>query len=525
MIEKLFRSKSLETLKAQAEEPEHQLRRNLGTFDLTMFGIGAIIGAGIFSSIGTAAAGHLADGRLPAGPALVVSILLVAVGCGFTALAYAELASMIPVSGSAYTYAYATLGELMAWIIGWDLLLEYAVSNVAVAISWGDYARSFLANVLGVHVPGWLAMDPRTALQLLPASPPMGLGAKLHLLAQARAGLADGGAVFANWQVLRDAPLVAGFPVTVNLLAVVVTVGVTYLVYLGIRESARANAVMVVLKVLILAAVVAIGARFINPGNWHPFAPHGFGGIQAGAAIIFFAFIGFDAVSTTAEECRDPGHSLPRGILLSLGICTLIYAAVALVVTGMLKYTDLAGKADPLAYIFSQNHMNGVAGVISLGAVIATTAALLVYQVGQPRIFMAMSRDGLLGPWFGRVSPRHRTPSNATLLTGLLVAIPAALLSIDEVVELCNIGTLFAFSVVCAAVMILRKRRPEAVRRFRMPWIWVFAPAGILACLWIAKGLPAVTWIRFFAWLGLGLVIYFAYGLRNSALHTRTEEA
>ncbi len=525
MIEKLFRSKSLETLKAQAEEPEHQLRRNLGTFDLTMFGIGAIIGAGIFSSIGTAAAGHLADGRLPAGPALVVSILLVAVGCGFTALAYAELASMIPVSGSAYTYAYATLGELMAWIIGWDLLLEYAVSNVAVAISWGDYARSFLANVLGVHVPGWLAMDPRTALQLLPASPPMGLGAKLHLLAQARAGLADGGAVFANWQVLRDAPLVAGFPVTVNLLAVVVTVGVTYLVYLGIRESARANAVMVVLKVLILAAVVAIGARFINPGNWHPFAPHGFGGIQAGAAIIFFAFIGFDAVSTTAEECRDPGHSLPRGILLSLAICTVIYAAVALVVTGMLKYTDLAGKADPLAYIFSQNHMNGVAGVISLGAVIATTAALLVYQVGQPRIFMAMSRDGLLGPWFGRVSPRHRTPSNATFLTGLLVAIPAALLSIDEVVELCNIGTLFAFSVVCAAVMILRKRRPEAVRRFRMPWIWVFAPAGILACLWIAKGLPAVTWIRFFAWLGLGLVIYFAYGLRNSALHTRTEEA
>lgn len=525
MIEKLFRSKPLEALRAQADEPGHQLKKNLGTFDLTMFGIGAIIGAGIFSSIGTAAAGHLADGRLPAGPALVVSILLVGIGCGFTALAYAELASMIPVSGSAYTYAYATLGELMAWIIGWDLLLEYAVSNVAVAISWGDYARSFLANVLGVHIPGWLAMDPRTALALAPGAPHLDLAGKLHALDQARQGLADGAAIFAHWDVLGTAPRIAGFPVTVNFLAVIITVGVTWLVYLGIRESARANAVMVVLKVAILAAVVGIGARFINPGNWHPFAPHGFGGIQAGAAIIFFAFIGFDAVSTTAEECRDPGHSLPRGILYSLVICTVIYAAVALVTTGMLKYTDLAGKADPLAYIFSQNHMAGVAGVISLGAVIATTAALLVYQVGQPRIFMAMSRDGLLGPWFGKVSEKRRTPSNATFLTGVLVALPAALLNIDEVVELCNIGTLFAFAVVCAAVMILRYRRPEAARRFRMPWIWVLAPAGILACAWIAKGLPRVTWIRFFIWLGLGLVIYFAYGLRRSVLQTRTEES
>jgi APA family basic amino acid/polyamine antiporter len=516
---KLFRSKSLEALRAQAEEPEHQLKKNLGTFDLTMFGIGAIIGAGIFSSIGTAAAGNLADGRSPAGPALVISILLVALGCGFTALAYAELASMIPVSGSAYTYAYATLGELMAWIIGWDLLLEYAVSNVAVAISWGDYARSFLANVLHLNIPGWLAMDPRTALKLLDAVPAMDLSAKLHALAQAHAGKLDGATLFANWEVLKTAPTLNGFPVTINLLAMIITILVTYLVYLGIKESARANAIMVVVKVAILAAVVGIGLRFVHHENWVPFSPHGFKGIQAGAAIIFFAFIGFDAVSTTAEECKDPGRSLPRGILFSLGICTVIYAAVALVVTGMLKYTELAGKADPLAYIFTQNHMPGLAGVISFGAVIATTAALLVYQVGQPRIFMAMSRDGLLGPWFGKLSPKHGTPSNATFLTGVLVAVPAALLNIDEVVELTNIGTLFAFAIVCAAVMILRYRRPEAVRRFRMPYIWFLAPAGILSCVWVAWGLPWVTWVRFFVWLALGLGVYFLYSHRNSLLH------
>ena len=518
-ISHLFRSKSLEALRAQAENPEHQLKKKLGTFDLTMFGIGAIIGAGIFSSIGTAAAGNLIDGRAPAGPALVVSILLVALGCTFTALAYAELASMIPVSGSAYTYAYATLGELMAWIIGWDLLLEYAVSNVAVAISWGDYARSFLANVMHINITPWLAMDPRSALKLGDNVPAMTLSMKLTALAQAKAGLLDGAATFMNWDTLKTAPTCGGFPITINLLAMIITVLITWLVYLGIKESARANSIMVVVKVAILAAVVGIGFRFVNQQNWVPFAPHGFKGIQAGAAIIFFAFIGFDAVSTTAEECRDPGRNLPRGILFSLAICTVIYALVALVVTGMIKYTDLAGKADPLAYIFVQHRLYGLAGIISFGAVIATTAALLVYQVGQPRIFMAMSRDGLLGPWFGKLSPKYGTPSNATLLTGVLVAVPAALLSIDEVVELTNIGTLFAFAIVCSAVMILRARRPEALRRFRMPWIWALAPAGIISCIWVAWGLPTITWIRFFVWLAAGLVVYFLYGYRNSRLH------
>ncbi|MGA2079757.1 MAG: amino acid permease [Holophaga sp.] len=518
VLQQLFRAKPLEALREQADHPREHLRRSLGAFHLTMFGIGAIIGAGIFSTIGTAAAGNLAAGRPAAGPALVASILLVALACGFTALAYAELASMIPVSGSAYTYAYATMGELAAWVIGWDLVLEYAVSNVAVAISWGDYCRSFLAGTLGLRIPGWLAMDPRSALKLLDHVPPMGLERKLAVLAQAKAGLADGAAVFQHWEDLRSAPTLHGFPVTFNLLAVLITVAVTWLVYLGIRESARANAVMVVVKLAILGVVVLVGSFFIHPGNWHPFAPRGFQGIQAGAAIIFFAFIGFDAVSTTAEECRDPGRDLPRGILLSLLVCTLVYAATTLVVTGMVHYSHLAGEADPLAFIFLHHGLGGLAALISFGAVVATTASLLVYQVAQPRIFLAMSRDGLLGPWFGRISPRHGTPANATLLTGALVALPAALLNIDEAVELTNIGTLFAFALVGLAVLILRWRRPDAPRRFRMPWVWVLAPAGVLSCGWVAWGLPRITWIRFLVWLGIGLVVYFAYGHRRSRL-------
>lgn len=517
-MRRLFRTKSLEQLRASAESPERALHKNLGTWDLTLFGIGAIIGAGIFSTIGTAAAGNMADGRAAAGPALVISILLVALCCAFTALAYAELASMIPVSGSAYTYAYASLGEWMAWVIGWDLLLEYAVSNVAVAISWGDYFRSFMANVLHIHIPGWLGMDPRTSLTLMDGVSASDLSAKLELLEKAKTGALEGVTLFKHWDVLKDAPMFFGFPVTVNLLAMVITVLITWLVYVGIKESARANGVMVVIKVAILLGVIILGARMINVENYQPFAPMGWKGIQAGAAIIFFAFIGFDAVSTTAEECKDPGRSLPRGILYSLVFCAIIYALVALVVTGMMKYTDLAGKADPLAYIFSQRGMNGVAGIISFGAVIATTAALLVYQIGQPRIFMSMSRDGLLGPWFGRIHKKHGTPGNATLLTGALVALPAGLLNIDVVVELTNIGTLFAFAVVCIAVMVLRHRRPDAERRFKAPLVYVTGSAGVLACIWLAAGLPAATWIRFVIWLLLGMVIYVFYGLRKSRL-------
>ena len=515
MFKQLFRTKFIEQLQASADAPGHRLKRNLTAFDLALFGLGAIIGAGIFSTIGTAAAGNVMDGRLAAGPGLVVSIILVAFACLFTALAYAEMASMIPVSGSAYTYAYATMGELAAWIIGWDLLLEYAVSNVAVAISWGDYARSFLSNVFHVNIPGWLAMDPRTALMYKEGTAP--LAEKLSALASAKMGGPEC-ELFANWEALKDAPTLFGFPLTFNMLAVVITIVITYLVYRGIKESSRANNWMVILKVLILLLVIAAGARFVSGENYAPFFPNGWRGVQAGAAIIFFAFIGFDSVSTTAEECRDPGRDLPRGILWSLGACTIIYALIALVVTGMLKYTQLEGIADPLAHIFEQKGYSVLAGVISAGAVIATTAALLVFQIGQPRIFMAMGRDGLLGPWFGKISAKRATPSNATLLTGLVVAIPAAFLNISEVVELTNIGTLFAFSLVCIGVAILRLKRPDVQRRFRMPLVWLSAPLGILACVWLALGLPGLTWKRFALWLVAGLVIYAIYGRKKSKL-------
>ncbi len=531
MLGTLFRTKTVDQLRASALQPEHQLKRRLSAFDLTMFGIGAIIGAGIFSTIGTAAAGNLADGRPGAGPALIISFLLTALACGFTALCYAELASMIPVSGSAYTYAYATLGEVVAWIIGWDLVLEYAVSNVAVAISWGDYARSLLSG-FGIDIPGWLAMDPRTALTvaedyLRNAAPGLELGffEKLALLDRARDGLVDGSLVFANWNVLREAPLLLGFPIAINLLAVVITLGITWLCWLGIRESARANTVMVVVKLVVLLGVIAVGAAFVDPDNWKPFAPNGLGGVQAGAAIIFFAFIGFDAVSTTAQECREPGRDLPRGILWSLVICTLVYVAVTAVVTGMVPAAELGSRADPLAYVFERFNLPWLAGAISVGAVIATAAALLVYQLGQPRILMAMSHDGLLGPWFGKIHPKHGTPSNSTMLTGLVVAAPAALMNIGEVVELANIGTLFAFAIVCAGVLILRVREPETTRKFRVPFPWLVAPLGIVSCVWLAWGLPVVTWERFFIWLVIGLGIYFLYGMKQSRMAHRQESA
>lgn len=522
MLETLFRTKSLDQLRASAEESSLRLKRQLSAFDLTMFGVGAIIGAGIFSTIGTAAAGNLADGRPGAGPALVVSFLLTAVACGFSALCYAELASMIPVSGSAYTYAYASLGELVAWVIGWDLVLEYAVSNVAVAISWGDYAAAFLEG-LGLKIPAWLAIDPRTALTVsdaylaanhLTSQPP--LGDKLELLESARRGLVEGASAFAHWDALSQAPRLFGFPVTVNLLAVLITGAVTWLCYRGIQESARANAVMVVVKLAVLAVVVGVGALYVSPAHWRPFAPNGLAGIQAGSAIIFFAFIGFDAVSTTAQECRTPGRDLPRGILGSLLVCTVVYVLVTLVVTGMVDAAELGGKADPLAYVFEKYHLNWLALLISLGAVIATAASLLVYQLGQPRIMMAMSHDGLLGRWFGRIHPRHGTPANATVLTGFLVALPAALMNIGEVVELSNIGTLFAFAIVCAGVLILRVRHPEAPRAFRAPAVWLVAPLGILSCAWLSWGLPRVTFLRFFLWLAAGLIVYALYGSRQS---------
>ncbi len=526
MLNQLLRTKSIEQLKAGVSEEGHgHLKRALSAWDLTFLGVGAIIGAGILSSLGTGLAGGFDSSygvtRPAAGPALVVSFLLTAVACGFTAFCYAEMASMIPVSGSAYTYAYATLGELMAWIIGWDLLLEYAISNVAVAISWGSYANNLLQG-MGLNLPGWLAMDSRTMLQVtadfLKAHPDASsLSARLGYLAQAKAGALAGADAFANWSTVKDAPVAFGLPVGMNVLAMFITILITALCAWGIKESARFNNVIVIVKVILLLGVIAIGFFYVKPANYHPFAPNGLKGIQAGAAIIFFAFIGFDAVSTTAEETKDPARDLPRGILGSLAICTVIYVGVCAVVSGMLPYTAYHGVADPIAHAFASIGMTKVAGVVSIGAVAALSGALLVYQLAQPRIFMVMARDGLLPRWFEKVGPRG-TPINATWVTGLLVLLPAGLMNIDEVVELTNIGTLFAFVLVSAGVLILRVRRPDAPRKFRTPLVWFSAPAGILFCVWLAFGLPRATWERFVIWLVIGLFLYFLYSVRHSRL-------
>lgn len=531
MLQRLFRTKTIEQLQGSADvvDPSQgHLKKALGAWDLTLLGVGAIIGAGILSSLGTGLAGGFDSTygvtRPAAGPALVISFILTAVACGFTAFAYAEMASMIPVSGSAYTYAYASLGELAAWVIGWDLLLEYAISNVAVAISWGSYAETLLRG-FGIHVPGWLTMDSRSMLQLTEVFAKAHDGAatlsnKMAYLAQAKAGTLSGADVFRNWENLKEAPIVLGVPIGMNLLAIVITILVTALCAWGIRESARFNSVMVATKVGLLVLVIAFGAFYVRPENYHPFAPNGLKGIQAGAAIIFFAFIGFDAVSTTAEEARNPGRDLPRGIMGSLAICTVIYVGVCLVISGILPYTAYHGVADPIAHAFSQLGMHKVADVVSIGAVAALAGALLVYQLAQPRIFMSMSRDGLLPRWFSKVGSRG-TPLNATWVTGLLVVLPAGLMNIDEVVELANIGTLFAFVLVAGGVMILRVKRPDAPRKFRTPAVWLTAPLGIAFCFWLAAGLPATTWKRFVVWLILGLVSYFFYGARHSKLEAK----
>ncbi len=531
MRNRLLRTKSIEQLQASAEEtgPGHgHLKRALTAWDLTFMGVGAIIGAGILSSLGTGLAGGFDSSygvtRPAAGPALMISFLLTAVACGFTAFCYAEMASMIPVSGSAYTYAYATLGELMAWIIGWDLLLEYAISNVAVAISWGSYANNLLHG-MGVHLPGWLTLDSRTMLQVsedfLKAHPDASsLSARLGYLAQAKSGALAGAAAFPNWETLSGAPILGGFPVGMNLLAMLITIVITALCAWGIKESARFNNVIVFVKVVLLLGVIVVGAFYVKPANYVPFSPNGLKGIQAGAAIIFFAFIGFDAVSTTAEETRNPGRDLPRGIMGSLAVCTVIYVGVCAVIAGILPYAAYRGVADPIAHAFSSIGMNRVAGVVSVGAVAALSGALLVYQLAQPRIFMSMARDGLLPRWFATVGPRG-TPLNATWVTGILVLVPAGLLNIDEVVELTNIGTLFAFVIVCLGVLVLRVKRPEALRKFRTPAVWVSAPLGILFCLWLALGLPKHTWERFVIWLAIGLALYFLYGVRRSRLEAK----
>ena len=499
LTRQIFRTKSLDRLVSEAADPHHQLKRSLGAFDVTMLGIGAIVGAGIFATIGTAAAGDAS--RPGAGPALILSFVVTAVACGFAALCYAEFAAMVPISGSAYTYAYSTLGELVAWIIGWDLIIEYAVGNVAVAISWGNYFKTLVAG-FGIVIPDWISTDYRTAAKI--------------------PGL------------FASAPHLFGVPIVFNILAFAIVAAITVVLVIGIRESATLNTGMVILKLIVLGFFVVVGWNYVHPANWRPFAPNGWNGIQAGAAIVFFAYIGFDAVSTVAEETRNPKRDLPIGIIGSLIICTVIYIVVAAVFTGILPYNVLVSKlateqAEPLTMALQYANIprlgNLIIGIVAFGSVVAHTAVLLVFQLGQPRIFFSMARDGLLPASFARVHPRFRTPHVTTILTGVAVGVCAMFTSIDEMVDLTNIGTLFAFILVCIGIIILRRREPDRPRSFRTPWSPVVPILGVLSCAYLMLGLPWVTWVRFGLWLLVGLLIYFSYGFKRSGLRSASREA
>jgi basic amino acid/polyamine antiporter, APA family len=506
-MRQLFRRKSLDRLVGETLDPQHRLKRVLGPVHLTLLGVGAIIGAGIFSTVGTAAAGG--DNHVGAGPALVISFILVAIACGFAALCYSEFAAMVPISGSAYTYAYATLGELIAWIIGWDLILEYAIGNVAVAISWSDYFQSLLEG-FKIHWPVWLGTDLRSAIQ------------SAHAVADAKAHGINlstlGDAVLRGNDAYAQAPHLFGVHIVFNLPAVLIVALITWILVRGIRESASFNSAMVILKLAIIAFFIVMGACYVKPANWTPFAPNGLAGISSAAAIIFFAYIGFDAISTAAEETRNPQRDMPIGIIASLIVCTIIYVLVALVLTGMVKWDQFSGVADPLAKAFSDRGMNWTAGVISFGAVFATTSVLLVFQLGQPRILFSMARDGLLPPWAAKVHPKYRTPHVTTILTGVFVAGFAAVTNINEVVELCNIGTLFAFVLVAAGIVVLRRIDPNRPRPFRTPFVPWVPLLAIVSCGYLMIALPWVTWRRFLIWLTGGLAIYFLYGFWRSRL-------
>jgi len=469
------------------------LKRVLGAGDLVMLAIGAVIGAGIFGAIGTAAAGQVGpDGaiiRYGAGPALVFSFVLLGGACALSALCYAELAAMIPQAGSAYAYSYATLGEVVAWIIGWDLILEYAVGNVAVAISWGDYFTTLLRGV-GIDLPAFLTTGYRTAL--LSANP------DVHAL-------------------LETAPRLFGVPLLVNVPASAIVMVITWLLLRGARESSTVNTVMVIIKLAVLSLFMIVGVMNLNPANYTPFAPNGFTGIHQGAAIVFFAYIGFDAISTAAEETRNPQRNLPIGILGGLAVCTLIYVVVGIVLTGLVPYQELA-VADPLARALEIAGFTRVGWIVALGAAISMATVLLVFQYGQPRIFFAMARDGLLPRWAARVDAKTRVPSVTTLITGVVVALASMVGDAAETYDLTNIGTLFAFALVCAGVLVLRVTEPDRARPFRVPAVWATAPLGIAACVFVMLGLPDAAWERFGLWIVIGLLIYGLYGYRNSRL-------
>jgi APA family basic amino acid/polyamine antiporter len=506
----LFCCKSIDKLISDSEDPERRLKKTLGPVSLTALGIGAVIGSGIFTVVGTAIAGQKFDttsilnaplldylirhtatlGRPGAGPALALSLVLVAIVCGFTALCYAELASMIPIAGSAYTYTYATMGELIAWIIGWDLILEYAVSNMAVSVGFAQHL---------VNMFDWFGWHP--ALRWIsPAYLP--------------AGLSD-----LQGNMLYAPGLHFGFNVPAFLIVMILTV----ILVRGIRESAEANNIMVILKIAAILAFIIVGAHYVHPGNWHPFAPQGWSGILTGGSIIFFTYIGFDSVSTAAEEARNPQRDLPIGIIATLVVCTVLYIGVAIVLTGIVPWQSLMDDAAPV--VNSMKRLTEMTGSSTLrwvrlgvlfGAMMGMISSLLVFQLGQARVWFSMSRDGLLPKLFGRVHPRFRTPSTATWIAGFVVGVPAGILDIGTLADLSNIGTLFAFVLVSCGVIILRYRDPGRHRGFRAPGGIAAPVLSVFFCVLLMSGLPILTWLRFFAWLVIGLTIYSLYSRHHT---------
>lgn len=570
MWQSLFRRKSLEQIQKDAasgmtDAHSFNLHKVLTTRDLTLMGIAAVVGAGIFSTIGKASF----DG----GPGIVFLFLFVSIACGFAAMCYAEFASMVPVSGSAYTYSYVAFGEIIAWIIGWDLLMEYAIGNIAVAISWSDYFTTLLDG-FGLHIPEYLTMDYWTAKDMATE------------------------AAKAAW---NTAPMIGSIRFICDIPAFIITVIITAIIYVGIKESKRSTNAMVVLKLAVIFLVIIAGAFYVKPENWHPFMPNGVPGILSGTAAVFFAYIGFDAISTTAEECKNPQRDLPRGMFYSLIACTIIYVLIALVLTGMVSYKDL-NVGDPLAYVFKANGMDWLAGVVAVSAVIATASVLLVFQLGQPRIWMSMSRDGLLPPIFSKIHPKYKTPSFSTILTGFVVGIPALFLNLTVVVDLTSVGTLFAFVLVCGGIIRLQQQRKKALHKgpvdiikedgveevvpvstFKTYYIngkWIvpglfvltaillgkYYPGGLghffdtgngewsvirekvpyivfgclffvvallsfinsyslipvlgfLSCSYLLCESGTSNWERFLVWLVIGMIVYFGYGKRKSKLN------
>jgi APA family basic amino acid/polyamine antiporter len=570
MANQLFRKKSIPTILREAKQGltdghghHEELKRVLKVRDLTFLGIAAVIGTGVFTAIGTAS--------FHGGPAVILLFGMTAIACGFAAFCYAEFASTVPVSGSAYTYSYVAFGELFAWIIGWDLLMEYAIGNIAVAISWSQYFVRVLAG-FGLHIPAWMTMDYFTAHKGYDAA----ITALNDGTGKTMAAIDEG--LRSAHNAWTTAPQLGNLKLIMNIPALLIVTLITYIVYIGIKESKKANNLMVLIKLAVILFVIIAGAFYVDPGNWSNFMPNGFSGVMSGVSAVFFAYIGFDAISTTAEECEEPQRDLPRAMFNTLLICTGLYIVLTLVLTGMTNYSKL-NVADPLAFVFQDQHTKAgswFAGIISVSAIFVIASVLLVYQLGQPRIWMSMSRDGLLPKIFSRIHPKYKTPSFSTILTGLVVGIPALFLNLDVVIALTSIGTLFAFVLVCGGVLVLEKQPDRPESKFKVPYLnskfiipvlfiaavilivvyvpdhfsgllrqeglpmlvfWIVAAVvsvlsflknfslipvlGLLSCFYLMAQESHTNWYRFLIWLVIGLCIYFSYGYKNSRLANR----